>query len=406
MTLTEGRLLHRRGLRPLLIAEVVSTVGSQLTAIALPWFVLTTSGSPARASLVLAAEMAPVALFGIVSGSWAQRVGARRWMVLADATRAPLVAAVPVLALVGLLPFWGLLAVVFAVGTFAASYTASQQVVLADLVGDDPVVLSRATSLLQSATRLTVLLGPPAAGVLIAVMGARAVLLLDAMSYLAAAVLVVLAVPRSIRSAAQAATGVLAGIRFLFADRLLGLWSSASVLSEAAYQALFLTLQVLVIARYHASATLVGLLLGAFGGGALAGSLLAMRLLRRRPPRRLALIGKLGQTVAFLPLVVALPPYVVAVVLVLLGVFNGIANGPTFAVRMGRTPVGLRPQVLTAATTVTMLGGTAGLLSAGPALEALPISGVIAGMAVLQVASAGLFFTGAGHAEGAAHPVA
>jgi len=97
-------------MRRLLAAEVVSTTGSALTMVALPWFVLTTTGSAARSGLVMAAEVAPVVLFGVVSGGWAARVGARRWMLLSDSLRAPLVALVPLLYALGVLPFWLLVA--------------------------------------------------------------------------------------------------------------------------------------------------------------------------------------------------------------------------------------------------------------------------------------------------------
>jgi len=214
----------------LLLAEIVSTVGTALTMVALPWFVLTTSGSPARAALVMAAEVAPVALFGVLSGSWAERMGARRWMLLSDGCRAPLVALIPTLSALGMLPFWMLLLAVFALGSFTAPYFASQQVLLAEVVGEDQAALSQATSVLQSATRLTLLIGPPAAGLLIAALGAPAVLYLDAASYLAAVALIATKTPTSGITANAVSTGVLAGLKTLYADRLLGMWTTASLL--------------------------------------------------------------------------------------------------------------------------------------------------------------------------------
>ena len=66
------------GVRALVLAESISMAGSQMTYIVLPWFVLTTTGSPARTSIVVAAEMAPVAVFGLASGAVSARLGARR----------------------------------------------------------------------------------------------------------------------------------------------------------------------------------------------------------------------------------------------------------------------------------------------------------------------------------------
>jgi hypothetical protein len=52
----------------LFFAEVISTMGSEMAAIALPWFVLITTGSPARMGAVMAAEFVGMALLGVPSG--------------------------------------------------------------------------------------------------------------------------------------------------------------------------------------------------------------------------------------------------------------------------------------------------------------------------------------------------
>ena len=70
-------LLADRRLAALLAAEVVSTTGSQMIWLALPWFVLVTTGSPARTGFVAAAEVAGAALFGLPGGSLLARLGAR-----------------------------------------------------------------------------------------------------------------------------------------------------------------------------------------------------------------------------------------------------------------------------------------------------------------------------------------
>ena len=80
-----------------MLGESVSSLGSQMTFLALPWFVLITTGSAARMALVLAVELTPVALLGIPSGGVIARYGARRTMMVADLCRAPVLAAVPLL---------------------------------------------------------------------------------------------------------------------------------------------------------------------------------------------------------------------------------------------------------------------------------------------------------------------
>ena len=81
--MTVRALLRRPGLGALLVAEIVSSLGSQMTFLALPWFVLATTGSATRMGVVLAVELVPVALLGIPSGTVAARLGARRTMLTA-----------------------------------------------------------------------------------------------------------------------------------------------------------------------------------------------------------------------------------------------------------------------------------------------------------------------------------
>ena len=61
-------LFRNPGLLGILAREVISLTGSQMTWVALPWFVLTTSGSATRMTLVMATEAAAVALGGFAGG--------------------------------------------------------------------------------------------------------------------------------------------------------------------------------------------------------------------------------------------------------------------------------------------------------------------------------------------------
>jgi MFS family permease len=139
-------MLRRADLLALLAAQVVSVTGSMMTALALPWFVLTTTGSPARMSLVVAAEFLGMIVVGIPLGSVAARLGGRRTMLVADLALAPLVALIPALHAVGLLAFPVLVALAFLTGIFFAPYTAATTVVLAELAAEDEHALARANS--------------------------------------------------------------------------------------------------------------------------------------------------------------------------------------------------------------------------------------------------------------------
>ena len=132
--------------------------GSQMTMLALPWFVLTTTGSAARMALVLAVESAALAISGFLSGNLVARLGPWRTMLIADAARAPLVAVIPVLHALGLLSFPLLLALAAAIAAFATPSFAAKTSLLPELVGEDERVMSEANALLQGAQRITLFL--------------------------------------------------------------------------------------------------------------------------------------------------------------------------------------------------------------------------------------------------------
>src|SRR3954452_13791276 len=126
-------LLRDRRLAALLVAEVISSVGTQMTWLALPWFVLRTTGSPQRMTWVLIAEVLPVAVLGFWGGAIAGRVGTRRTMLTCDLARVPLFAAIPALHAAGALPFPVLLALVAVSGVFLAPYFSVQRAVIPEL---------------------------------------------------------------------------------------------------------------------------------------------------------------------------------------------------------------------------------------------------------------------------------
>src|SRR6266487_1659709 len=95
--MSRAEILRHTPLRALLFAETISTTGSQMTWLALPWFVLVTMHSPARMTLVMIAELVGLTVAGLPSGAVLQRLGARRTMLAADAIRVPLMLLVPVL---------------------------------------------------------------------------------------------------------------------------------------------------------------------------------------------------------------------------------------------------------------------------------------------------------------------
>jgi len=380
-------VLRSTAIRALVVAETVSTTGGQMTAVALPWFVLTTS-SAKQMSYVVAAEVAAFVIFGIPAGSVIARLGARTTMVLCDGLRAPLMLLIPLLHVAGVLVFAELVAIAFVLGALSAPYGGAQRVITAELLEDDAGAVGQANALLQGATRFTLVAGPPLAGVLIGVVGATNVLVIDAATFAAAFLLVTLFVPvprRRARRDDEPAPKLLDGLRYLRRDRLLASFSGALVIGDGAFQVIFISLPVLVVAYYGGHAGLVGLFLGAWGGGAVVGNIAAYRLTRDgMPPRRIAAL-LLVQAVPLFMLALPVPAWAIAAALGLSGLGNGLVNPTLHSLLTLRPPVRVRPNVITATFTASAVGAPAALVVAGPAFDTFGSRAVVAVAVALQL---------------------
>ncbi|KAB1982869.1 MULTISPECIES: MFS transporter [Streptomyces] len=393
-------------LRVLLAAETTSMLGTQLSAVSMPWLVLQLTGSAADMGLVMAAQLAAITVFGFFGASWTGRIGPRRIMLIGDTVRGPLVALLPVLYYLHCLNTATFVVVMFAIGAFYAPYLASQQAILPSVVGEDEQLLGRANAALHSATRLSVLLGPTLGGLLISLFGAPTVLLVDAVSFAASALLLSRLLPHTPPQAPVPRRSPTAALRLLLSDRLLSSWSAGLALGEMAWQAMFALLPVIAVTLEGGSSLVAGGLLTAFGGGALTGTLLAGRLMRRLPPRTLALTGRVGLGVVFFALPLHLPLPGLVCLLALAGLLNGVSNAPVATVRVLRIPQDRRPEALTVATALALLGGTIGWILSGTVSQHAGITPVFWGLATLQALAAVLFVVGALGTQGAASSAA
>ncbi len=385
-------LLRKRGLLPLLTAQIVSSLGSQMTFLALPWFVLVTTGSPTKMGIVLAAELAPIALLGIPSGALVSRLGARRTMLVGDAGRAPLMAAIPILHALGLLSFPLLLVCVALVGVFITPYFASQRVILPEIVGEDEQLVAQANAFVEAAIRLTSLLGPAAAGLLIAFVGSTNVLYIDAASFAFSFLMLRFFVPRRpTLPATDASRGLLAGVRYLLADRLLATLALTSLLLNGFGQMLVASLPVLAFHDFGESSKVAGAFFGAFGAGALLGSVIAVKVMHRFDPIRLGAFAFVGLVAPLWLLGLDLPATGVMAVLFVSSIFGPLINAPLIGVLTTRTPEALRPKVMTAVVTFALLAGPAALVVVGPLLAAIGARGVFVVVAAGESVAVALF---------------
>ena len=381
-------MLKNRQLAALLVARFVSLTGTNMTTVALPWFVLATTGSTVRMGLVLAVQLLPAAILGTFSGTAVAALGSRRTLILSDALRAPLLASVPVLHWLDALSFPVLLGLVAVIGLFAVPYAAAASSMLPEIVGEDEGLVAQAVSALQVAIQTTGVVGPVLAGVLIPFIGAPSLLLFDGASYLVcAAGVLTFVVAGGVQPRGERAGGLFVGVRALFANPVLTAIVVAAFLAHVGLVGLFGTLPALAFRMFDDART-AGALFSADAVGSIVGGLATLWLTKRVAPVRLSVIGFAVMAAPIWLLTVATTFPLAMGVLFVFGLGGPLAVAPISAALTMRVDAAVRPHVVAAFLALSSLGSPLGAAGAGYAIAHFGFHTTYAVIAALLSAAA------------------
>ena len=322
--------VNKRAVGALVVAELISTLGSRMTYLALPWFVLVTTGSAAKMSVVLAVQILPMAILGVRAGRSSR--GSARARRCSRATSLARRSSWPCRSCMrrAICPSACCSRIVAAIGAFMPPYAASQRVILPELVGEDVTTMSQANSLIEGGTAAAALIGPALAGILIPLLGAPNVLYIDAATYLVAFLLVLVFVPRPKPLDQQAGVGLFEGLRFVARDSFMGALVLVIVVFGFFSSALSAALPAHAYLDFD-SPRIAGLFYSALGAGALIGTIFAVMLIPRTQPLRLAAAAILGVTLPLWLLGMDLPTWVFTLALFSAVLFTPLVNGPSWA---------------------------------------------------------------------------
>jgi MFS family permease len=383
------RPTSRAPILALLGANAVSETGNVLAFVAIPWLVLQTTGSAARTGLTGGVFLLAAVVAGIVGGPVVDRLGFRRASVLADLVSAGTVALIPLLYHTVGLAFWQLLALVFLGGFLDAPGHTARQSLVPDLAGRAGIGIERANSAFQGTQQTSFLLGPPLAGVLIALFTADDVLWIDAATFVVSAALVAALVPpvaprtgtaSELRRAGGYVVELAEGIAFIRRDRLVLWMFGIGIVANF----LMLPLCTVVLPVYaeqtYGSAVDLGLMLGGFGGGALAGTVF-YGTIGHLIPRRTTLVSAIVLLGLPFWVLVATPSLGVAMgALFVAGFALGPPNPLTYSVLQERAPPRMLGRVLGAGVSLSMVAVPIGMVLCGYALELLGLRPALAGI--------------------------
>ena len=360
----------------LLAAQAISFAGTALAGIALPWFVLQTSGSAARVGLVAFCALLPQPLAATFGGAFVDRLGHRRASVVADLASGIAVALVPLLYALGWLNFGLLLALVFGGALLDAPGATARAALFPELIALARLRPERANTAHEIVESGAGFAGPLLAGVLIATLGPTLVLWGNAASFLLSATLVIGCVP-SLRGGARTADTasyrdtLVRSFRFVLRDPpIRGIFVIGAPLSFL-IAPLFAVILPFYLQTSSNNALGLGGTVGAFGGGAVLGALVYGAVGYRWPRRITFLVGVFAIGGSF-AVVAALPPVPIMIAaLFLSGLISG-PNGPLITtILQERTPPDLRGSVSGATTAIGFTSGPLGVLLAGASLQTL-----------------------------------
>lgn len=379
----------------LLAANGMSTVGTRMSALAIPWFVLTLTGSPAATGIVVFAEMGPYVIAQGLGGPLVDRLGARRIAIVSELLAGIAMGAIPLLHVIGLLDLPVLAGVAAMAGAMQGLSATAQHVLVPGLSDGAGMQYERAAGLYDGINRVAAMVGIPLAGLLIVLISAPGVIAFDAISFGVSGLLIGLAVPRSaepVPDPQEDHSGyrerLSQGFRYLRGDRLL-LGIAAMVLVTNLLDAANASVFMPVWGRDVLGSPLgVGIIGGVFGLGAVTGNA-ALTWLGPRLPRRL--VYGVGFFLAGAPryLVLAFAtsvPPIVAVAFIA-GFGAGSINPILGAVEYERVPRHLQARVLGVVGALAWAGIPFGGLLGGVGVEALGLT------ATLLVAGAVYFVT-------------
>lgn len=328
-----------------LASGVISLTGTRVSMIALPLFVLTSTGSPTKTGLVALFEMVPMVVLKVLGGPLIDHLGARRVSIGCDLASLVVVGTVPLLHETGMLGFPLLLGLVAIAGALRGPGDSAKEALAPAIAEHCDVPMERVTGLESTAERLSSMLGAAIAGVLVAAIGAADALVVDAASFGLSALALALttralpAPPATEEDPAPYLHRLREGWTFLRGDRVLfgiAVMVALTNLLDAAY----ITVLVPVWAvESGGGAGAIGLVFATFAGCSALGALCAAAWAARLPRYRTYLFAFL---VCGLPrfLVFALdsPIWLVVAVSMVAGFAAGFINPVLGAVIFERIP--------------------------------------------------------------------
>ncbi|MBV9050136.1 MAG: MFS transporter [Solirubrobacterales bacterium] len=273
LTPDTSSLRESRELRLVVLGNVVSSIGSQATLVALPYQLYVETHSALLVGLLGAAELVPLATMALLGGAIADRMDRRRLLLFDQVGLVAIAAGLAIAAFMG----HPAVLTLYLLGGALAGFTSLQNVARAAIVPNlvSPRSLRSALALTYGLQQVTMVVGPGIGGVMIAAVGLPWTYLADAVSCFAMVFAVIAIAPQPptwTEGHESVRRSIAQGLRYVASNQaLLGSFAIDLVaMTFGMPRALF---AVLAVSYYHAGASGTGVLYAAVSAGASIGAL-------------------------------------------------------------------------------------------------------------------------------------
>ncbi|HEV7811867.1 MAG TPA: MFS transporter [Leifsonia sp.] len=280
--MTHGSLFAHRDFRLLLVGQTTSQLGTQVSAVAIPLLaVATLQATSFEVGLINAASTLAFALIGLPAGAWLDRWRRRPVLVASDLARALLLATIPLAALFGLLTIWQLVLVSLLVGTARVFFDIGYRSYLPSVTGKERVLAGNSSMEFVRASGQVV--GPGLGGLLVSLVGAAAVVLVQAGTFTVSALsLLAIRTPEEpIPVAAERVplrTQIVDGLTFVMRNRFLRATALASALSNLSFAIASAVNMIFLSRELQLSPAVIGLVIAAGSVTVMIGAAFTTRL--------------------------------------------------------------------------------------------------------------------------------
>lgn len=265
--------------RNLWVGSLTSNIGTMIQLVGASWMMTLLTPSPTMVALVQASVTFPLMLGSLPAGVLADNYPRRSVLLVAQVFMLVTSVVLAVLAFAGLLTPWLLLLLTCLIGCGTALHNPSWQASFSELVPKEDLPAAVASNAMGM--NVTRSVGPAAGGFIVAFAGATVAFVINAVSYLAIIFALLRWTPEKVdrllpRERYLSALSV--GVRYFFLSPTLMLSSMRGMVFGFGAIAVQALLPLVARDRLDADASVYGVLLGAFGVGAVFGAINSARL--------------------------------------------------------------------------------------------------------------------------------